>query len=195
MSALRRAQRELTRQRLQDAALAVFAETGYGAATIDQIAARAEVSRATFYFHFPGKVDLVAAMLAERRPAVAAFYARLDDAIATGRPEAVQDWITDALKDFDQNATLTSAAHQIVAADPEHFTRLGAGFRYIDHMPRLTSACPPGRHPELEFRLNSMISLLDRTWMRTRSHAVNPELTEEDITRTLAEIFLATLSG
>lgn len=125
---------------------------------------------------------------------VAEFYAHLDDAIASGRREAVEAWVKDALEDFNQNATLMSATHQIAAADPGYLTRLGSGFRYITHMPKLMGGCPPGQRAELEFRLNSMVSLLDRTWMRIRSQSVSPELSADDITRTLADIFLTTLS-
>jgi len=194
VSTLRRAQREVTRQRLEEAALAVFAEAGFSSATIDQIAARADVSRATFYFHFPSKVDVVAALLAERRPAVAEFYSRLDEAVATRRLENVEAWIKDALADFDKNATLMSATHQIAAADPEHLARLGAGFRHIAHMPKLTSACPPEHQAALEFRLNLMVALLDRTWTRLKSPDLDPVLPPQDVRRTLAEIFMATLS-
>ncbi len=52
-----------TRSSISDAALAVFAETGYHAATVDEIARRAQVSRATFYQYFATKdeafVDLM----------------------------------------------------------------------------------------------------------------------------------------
>ena len=42
-----------TRQELLDAALEVFAESGYGSASVERIAARAGVSKATLYTYFP----------------------------------------------------------------------------------------------------------------------------------------------
>lgn len=42
-------------------------ESGYAAATIDQIAERADLGRATFYTHFRDKDDLLAQMVAELR--------------------------------------------------------------------------------------------------------------------------------
>jgi AcrR family transcriptional regulator len=49
--------REL-RNRLLDAGRAVFAEVGYGGATVDDVIERASTSRATFYRYFRNKNDL-----------------------------------------------------------------------------------------------------------------------------------------
>src|SRR5580658_7638737 len=47
------------------AALAVFAERGFAAARLDDIAARAGVSKAALYLYFPTKQDLLRAVVAE----------------------------------------------------------------------------------------------------------------------------------
>jgi AcrR family transcriptional regulator len=47
-----------------DAAGAVFCEQGYGAASVDAIAKRANVSKATLYAHFDSKDELFAAVVA-----------------------------------------------------------------------------------------------------------------------------------
>jgi AcrR family transcriptional regulator len=47
------------RQRLQDAALALFAEHGYAATTVDDIAAQAGVSQRTFFRHFRDKEEVL----------------------------------------------------------------------------------------------------------------------------------------
>ena len=44
---------------LADAAAELFLEQGYGRTTVDQIAARAGVSRATFFNYFPAKSDVM----------------------------------------------------------------------------------------------------------------------------------------
>lgn len=56
---LRDRQREETRRRLFEAALEVFRKDGFQTCRIDDIARRAEVSRAAFYFHFPSKDDVL----------------------------------------------------------------------------------------------------------------------------------------
>lgn len=50
---LRERNRLRTRRELLDAALEVFAESGYGSATVENIAARAGVSKVTVYTYFP----------------------------------------------------------------------------------------------------------------------------------------------
>lgn len=50
---------EDSRERLVDAALTLFAEQGYSAVTIDDIAARAGVSARTFFRHFPDKEEVL----------------------------------------------------------------------------------------------------------------------------------------
>ena len=48
-----------TRQKLLDAARAVFAEKGLDVARIDEITERADVGKGTFYYHFPNKAQLI----------------------------------------------------------------------------------------------------------------------------------------
>jgi AcrR family transcriptional regulator len=56
---LRARKRERTVREIQNAALDLFIEKGFEATTVDEIAERAEISRATFFRHFPGKADVV----------------------------------------------------------------------------------------------------------------------------------------
>lgn len=51
-----------TRARLMDAAIAVFARAGIEAASVNEIAAEADVANGTFYNHFRDKDELVAAV-------------------------------------------------------------------------------------------------------------------------------------
>jgi AcrR family transcriptional regulator len=58
---LRERKKQKTRWAIQEHALRLFAEQGYDATTIDQIAAAAEISPSTFFRYFPTKEDLVIA--------------------------------------------------------------------------------------------------------------------------------------
>jgi AcrR family transcriptional regulator len=49
---------ERTRKRLQQALIELIGERGYDAITVQDIAARADVGRTTFYLHYSGKDDL-----------------------------------------------------------------------------------------------------------------------------------------
>ena len=55
--------REQRRQQVLGAALEVFSSVGYHAASMDDIAERAGVSKPVLYQHFPGKLDLYLALL------------------------------------------------------------------------------------------------------------------------------------
>jgi len=51
--------KEQTRKKLIDAAISLILEHGYDAVTIDEIVARADVGKGTFYLHFKDKESLV----------------------------------------------------------------------------------------------------------------------------------------
>lgn len=68
----RERQRQRIRSAILEAALELFAEQGYAATTIDQIAERADLARRTVFNHFPRKRDMLDAWVVERRELVAA---------------------------------------------------------------------------------------------------------------------------
>ena len=73
---------------IRDAALELFAEHGYEATTVDQIADRAEVSKATFFRYFASKGEVIFTSEGYR-------LEPLGDAI-TGRPAAENDLVAAA---------------------------------------------------------------------------------------------------
>jgi TetR/AcrR family transcriptional regulator, acrAB operon repressor len=56
---------EATRVALKDAALDVFAERGYSATSLEEVATRADVTRGALYHHFADKADLYLAVVGE----------------------------------------------------------------------------------------------------------------------------------
>jgi TetR/AcrR family transcriptional regulator, regulator of autoinduction and epiphytic fitness len=62
---------ERSRRAILDAAIAELAEVGYGAMSIESIARRAGVGKATVYRHWRGKLDLVASALVAMKQEVA----------------------------------------------------------------------------------------------------------------------------
>ncbi|MFE3054127.1 TetR/AcrR family transcriptional regulator [Nocardia sp. NPDC059236] len=65
--------RQEIRDRILSSALELFADQGYAATTVDQIAARADLARRTVYNHFARKQDMLAVWAADRRALASAW--------------------------------------------------------------------------------------------------------------------------
>lgn len=177
-----------------DAALEVFGRSGYTSATVDEIAAVADVSRATFYVHFRTKLDLVAALIAKNRPEVISYYVRADEVFASGDSAAIQAWIRDALAYFDRNRTLTLVINQVLSTEQSRAADLGIGVDYSEYMPKMTSHWPLDSREEASTRVRMMISLLDRVWILWKTEGYYPKVNEEAMIRILGDIWLTTLT-
>jgi AcrR family transcriptional regulator len=98
VAGLRERKKAATRAAIRDAAMALFAEHGFAATTIDRIAEAADVSRATVFSYYPSKEDIVfgdaslaiealAATLRERTDGESAFT------VVRGWLGQLQGWI------------------------------------------------------------------------------------------------------
>ncbi|MEV1291418.1 TetR/AcrR family transcriptional regulator [Pseudonocardia sp. NPDC049635] len=113
---IRARQKEQTRRLLADAALALFADKGYAATTIDDITSAVGASRATFYLHYDGKIRIVAeAYESVIMPETAAYYHRLD---AIHGATELRAWLDDALGFFERHRLLLRVAEEAVSAEP-----------------------------------------------------------------------------
>jgi AcrR family transcriptional regulator len=99
-SGLRSRKKLKTRLAIQDAALDLFAEQGFDDTTVEQIAARAEVSTATFFRYFKSKSDTVFGGESDERtvrlPALGrAIVARPpdEDDLTAVRHAVLQEWV------------------------------------------------------------------------------------------------------
>src|SRR6266702_2230492 len=119
---LRERKKEKTRQALASAAMRLFAERGYEATTVADIAAAAEVSTRTFFAYFPSKEDVFFTGTRERldlvRQAFAAHAAALPPLTAM---RATLDQIIETASgdlfapDRDIRLRLLFSAHQVLA--------------------------------------------------------------------------------
>jgi AcrR family transcriptional regulator len=70
--------RDELRQRIGDAALSLFKQSGYDAVSVDQIVAKAKVSKGAFFNFFPTKADALIVYFRELDEAVARLRSGMD---------------------------------------------------------------------------------------------------------------------
>ncbi|MBT2248174.1 TetR/AcrR family transcriptional regulator [Arthrobacter sp. BHU FT2] len=116
--------RELTRALLTDAAIRVFGERGYTRSTIDQIAAEAGTSRATFYLHFRTKGDLLKDLMQRAGTAFEEPYARLAAALQAYDREAVREWILEAMSRWADVEDIMRPVYEAANADPDTYREI-----------------------------------------------------------------------
>jgi AcrR family transcriptional regulator len=97
--AFSRARKIENRQRLLDAAGEVFERIGYTAASVDDIAQAAGVSRQTFYRHFESKIRVGLALHESLYERSMPYWQALSPQDACD-PEQVRAWLTELLKFF-----------------------------------------------------------------------------------------------
>ena len=111
------------RAQLLDAALGVFVETGYHSAAMDDIAARAGVSKPVLYQHFPGKLELYLALIDQHTGELEQL---VRDALALEDNKARINTMTRAYFDFvgQEGAAFRLIFESDLANEPEVRKRL-----------------------------------------------------------------------
>ena len=114
---IREAQKELTRERLLDAAQTAFAENGYINVTIDDIVQRASAARGTFYLYFDTKAEIFQAVLKNIgfRDQYEALVVRLNT-IKTPTVDTLQAWFEDLVDVYKANRAFHRATHEARAS-------------------------------------------------------------------------------
>jgi AcrR family transcriptional regulator len=150
----------------------LFAEKGFDAASVEEVAARAKVSKPVVYEHFGGKEGLYAVVVDRE---VRALLDRLTTALTAGHPRelleqaalALLDYIeaeTDGFRVLVRESPVLSAAGSFssvlndVAHQVEHI--LGAEFKARDYDPRLAELYSQA--------LVGMVALTGRWWLEVR---------------------------
>lgn len=115
---IRREYKALTRQRLVDAAVAEFEARGYAACTIEDIARRAGTSRATFYVHFDGKVELIEGLWEATRTGLVSLYRELVRSDVRNR-DFLESWLSKTFDFYRGNRQRLIAVHEAIALESD----------------------------------------------------------------------------
>src|SRR6516165_4841961 len=115
---LRERKKQRTRQQIVDVATRLFAEKGYAETTLAEVADEAEVALSTIFNYFPGKPDIVFALLDSL---IDSAQARVVE-----RPEgetashAVLAWVRDVLPDLEKPySEAIRRSSEIIASDDD----------------------------------------------------------------------------
>ncbi|GAA3597940.1 TetR family transcriptional regulator [Nonomuraea rosea] len=102
-------------QRLAEAAVALFDENGYDATTVDDIAARAGVSRSTFFRYYRSKED---AIFPDHDALLSRIGARLRASTADTAIVAITDAVRLVLTHYVEDAEVSLRRYQLVRQVP-----------------------------------------------------------------------------
>jgi AcrR family transcriptional regulator len=94
--------RDPNRQRIVDAARVHFFRHGFRSVTMDDLAEELGISKKTLYAHFPGKIDLLEAVLADKFAGVEATLKEVTRAHAHNFPGALQDLLAGTHRELDE---------------------------------------------------------------------------------------------
>ncbi|WP_427918164.1 TetR/AcrR family transcriptional regulator [Streptomyces sp. cg40] len=120
---LREEQKILTHRRLLEAAVTVFTEKPFLEARMEDIAQAAGVTRATVYAHFPGKAEIVDALVERLYGLMGEAYADLA-ALPRWTPGDIRAWLEEAAVRWREMAPIRRVAN---AAAPTALRSLGDG--------------------------------------------------------------------
>ncbi|WP_406450810.1 TetR/AcrR family transcriptional regulator [Streptomyces sp. NBC_01622] len=120
---LREEQKILTHRRLLEAAVTVFTEKPFLEARMEDIAQAAGVTRVTVYAHFPGKAEIVDALVERLYGLMGEAYADLA-ALPRWTPADIRAWLEEAAVRWREMAPIRRVAN---AAAPTALRSLGDG--------------------------------------------------------------------
>jgi AcrR family transcriptional regulator len=118
-TALHRLQKTNSRKRILDAAQALLSELSYVQTTVEQIAARAKVTKITFYRHFSGKFDVANAVMAQGQPPLLNIFSTLGKSEHLDQAQ-IRVWLDEVVSHFERGKVFLSVSREIAAIERQH---------------------------------------------------------------------------
>jgi len=97
-----RRKHDANRQRIVDAARGHFFSHGFRSVTMDDLAAELGISKKTLYAHFPGKIDLLEAVLADKFASVETMLKRVTRAHPHDFPATLRELLAATQRELDE---------------------------------------------------------------------------------------------
>ena len=185
--------REATRRRLLDAAIHVLARDGYSAARIEDIAAEAGVTRATFYLHFGSKSDIIQTIV---DPTIDIgwndHYRRLN-ALGDFSWDELRSWMSEVASWYEEHRSLNSVLDAALIQEPGfsaiYFATDQTAADYLTHY-----MAKHRQSPEVaRLRITTLVEGL--TSMLYLTKVGEAEVDEDQLLDALTDVWWAVLRG
>jgi AcrR family transcriptional regulator len=115
---MRMEQRQITRSRLIDASIQIFAERGFFRATVDDIVETAGTTRSTFYLHFSSKADVLPEMLERSATHFRKMYDDLGTLVQNPSFAHVRRWLSNSMDEWSKVADLVAPLLAAAGVEP-----------------------------------------------------------------------------
>jgi len=191
---LRVLQKKETLQLLVKAANHLFLKKGYANTTIEEIAARAGASRATFYLHFARKWQVLRQIAEDTVGSESLeFYRRLDRMGVPTRDE-LRAWLIDAIGYFERHKRFLEVYREAKSIEPE-ISRHNIEFlrRCVGQMPQYLARWGAEREAYAKLRLNMLTFQLDDA--ANLAMGGDPEVNRELVAEALLEYWTVGLKA
>ena len=188
---LRKQQKDFTRQRLVDAARALFVKNGTRATSIDDIAKAAGTSRATFYAHFTDKQDVIRELARRMWETAFTLYQKFGS-LPDWSHGSIGSWMREIFEAWERDADEVQLVVQEMAGELHSES-------YEDLKTRVTALMSPNPNwsrfepEEAERRACVLIFQLERTMSAFHWGAWPTD--REGLLKTLTDVWVATLKG
>ncbi|PTR24078.1 TetR family transcriptional regulator [Rhodococcus sp. OK519] len=190
---LREEQKRATRAKLVAAARNQFESRGYAAVTVDEIASEVGCSRATFYVHFPGKLEVLQAISAEAT-SVMSYYEDLDRVLETRSRVQFTQWLARVFQWFQENRRMLPAYDEAVALEPELRTVARRELTALPNaMTQYLEQWPEEDQDEARLRIELLLAQLERFFTRWAMQGTI-DVSAERATAVLTDIWFPALT-
>lgn len=189
---MRDLQKEMTRTRLRDAAVACFVENGYLATAVTDITKTAGATRATFYLHYKTKADVVNALMDELDVAYAELFAEFATVLADPSLDGFRTWLTGIIGIWGQTRDVSIAVSDAASVEREIGERRARNFvSETDRIAKALSNAGQWTAKQAAIRAVLIFSQLESLFVQWSAR--DSELDAEEAIDVLAAMWMAAL--
>ncbi|WP_395651387.1 TetR/AcrR family transcriptional regulator [Brevundimonas sp.] len=182
----------MTRDRLRAGARALFAEKPYLEATIDEIALRSGVARATFYLHYEGKDALVRDLLIEDMLSHRRLFHRLAGLGPKPDIDSLSRWLRRYMKVFADRRASVSLFNVVVGYNPDFLAEItrqrDALFDDVGRVSPAFDFPPDGDGPKRRLKAHLMTFRIEQFCVHAEFADWSPTLCDLGVTELATEL-------